>query len=214
MTSPARTPFASLVSVSWISESLRRKCDVYLLRQDLYLFSLFTRTQLPSCGPPRPIWRTYPQHQQLIILCIFFGVGWLMRYGGLDVWTIYDRFCFFFSVFQVPIPCFPKRILRWPLFLRVSLIHGRHSERPFVFGSSVVMYDSEFRACWRWKDLCLFNSPLVASWFCLFSIPFCRHAAWILDTQYWLRLEAHTWRMPIFLESFLYIQFSTFLLGI
>lgn len=51
-----------------------------------------------------------------------------------------------------------------PGFLGVGLIHGRHSERHFVFGSSVVLYDSEFSGMLALGgSFDLFNSPLVTS---------------------------------------------------
>lgn len=72
-------------------------------------------------------------------------VGWMY-----ELFTAVFAFLFTVSCLY---SLFPKRILRWPLFLGVISIHGRHSERHLFFDSSVVLYDSEFRACWRWKDL-------------------------------------------------------------
>lgn len=83
-------------------------------------------------------------------------------------------FCFSAFLFTVACPhflfFFQNASCDDTRLLGVGLIHGRHSERHFGFGSSVVLYDSEFRACWRWDgSFDLFNSPLVTSWFSVFN---------------------------------------------
>lgn len=90
-----------------------------------------------------------------------------------------SSFCFSFHCSMSPFPFLSQNAsCEGPRFLGVGLIHGRHSERHFVFGSSVVLYDSEFRACWRWTDLltCLIPLLLLLG-FLLFSIPFLYNAA-------------------------------------
>lgn len=92
---------------------------------------------------------------------------------------MYELFTAVFLLFVFTVPClhflfFSKtHPAMTPRLLGVGLIPGRHSERHFVFGSSVVLYDSEFRACWRWMDLlaCLIPLLLLLG-FLLFSIPF------------------------------------------
>lgn len=78
-------------------------------------------------------------------------VGWMY-----ELFTAVFALLFTFPCLHFP---FSKTHPAMALISGTVLIHGRHSERHllvfffFFFGSSVVLYDSEFRACWRWKDL-------------------------------------------------------------
>lgn len=134
MTSAAGTTFASHVFISWLPESLRCGYDAVLFQQVLSSLFLIYGDITPPMRSPGTHLNNISPHQQLIILCIVFGVGWLMRHGGLDVWTIYGRLCFSFRFSMSPFPFFQNASCDGPwFFFGTVLIHGRHSERHLLF---------------------------------------------------------------------------------
>lgn len=167
MTSPAGTPSGSHVSISSLPE-----------------FSPWMRRLPASAGSvisflliyedPTPLVQSLGTHLNNIspAPAADHSMHCFRRWMTYETWWVgcmnYLRPSFLRFSFHRSVPPFPflfqNESCDDPWFLGVGLIHGRHSERHFVFGSSVVLYDSEFSGMLALDgSFDLFNSPLVTS---------------------------------------------------